>query len=79
VGGGNGVCRATAPRLYPFNQSGGSRSEAEAKAESILASVMRTAGQQGRPVLETIKMLLRAEWSGKDIALLTELFPAETS
>jgi hypothetical protein len=29
--------------------------------------------------LETIKALLRAEWAGKDIALLTDLLPADTS
>jgi hypothetical protein len=39
---------------------------------SVLASVMRTAEQQGRDVLETIKTLLQAEWAGKDIALLTD-------
>jgi hypothetical protein len=40
---------------------------------TFVSSVMRTAEQQGRDVLETIKSLLRAEWAGKDIALLTDV------
>jgi hypothetical protein len=34
---------------------------------------MRTAQQQGRDVVATIQDLLKAEWSGKPAALLTEL------
>ncbi len=52
--------------------TGGGRSKEGAKAWSILAGVMRTAEQQGRDVLKTIKTLLKAEWAGKDIALLTD-------
>ncbi len=52
--------------------TGGSRSDAGAQAWAIVASVMRTAEQQGRDVLETLKTLLRAAWSGKDIGLLTD-------
>ena len=52
--------------------TGGSRSEARARAWAILASVMRTAQQQGRDVLETLKTLLRAAWAGKNPALLTD-------
>ena len=52
--------------------TGGSRSAQGARAWAILASIMRTAEQQGRDVFETIKALMRAEWSGKDIALLTD-------
>jgi hypothetical protein len=52
--------------------TGGSRSSEGARAWAILASVMRTAEQQGRDVLDTIKTLLRAEWAGKNIALLTD-------
>jgi hypothetical protein len=54
--------------------TGGSRSAAGARAWAIAASVMRTAQQQGRDVLETLKTLLRAEWSGKNIGLLTDVF-----
>jgi len=33
---------------------------------------MRTAEQQGRDVVDTIKTLLRTSWAGKNIALLTD-------
>ena len=59
--------------------TGGSRSAAGAKAWAIVASVMRTAEQQGKDVLESIKTLLKAEWSGKETALLTELLPLDSS
>jgi len=52
----------------------GSRSEAGARAWAVLASVMRTAQQQGLELLETIKSLLRAAWSGEAIPL-----PVDTS
>lgn len=40
---------------------------------------MRTSQQQGRDLLESIKELLRAEWAGKEISLLTELLPLDTT
>jgi len=33
---------------------------------------MRTAEQQGRDVVETLKTLLRAAWAGKNVYLLTD-------
>jgi transposase len=71
-GTNNAAERALRPAVVMRKITGGSRSESGAQAWSILASVMRTAEQQGRDVLETIKTLLRAEWSGKDIGLLTD-------
>ena len=71
-GTNNAAERAIRPAVVMRKITGGSRSKSGAKAWSILASVMRTAEQQGRDVLETIKTLLKAEWSGKDIALLTD-------
>lgn len=71
-GTNNAAERALRPAVVMRKITGGSRSESAAKAWSILASVMRTAEQQGRDVLETIKTLLRAEWSGKNIYLLTD-------
>jgi transposase len=71
-GTNNAAERAIRPAVVMRKITGGSRSEEGAKAWAILASVMRTAEQQGRDVLETIKTLLRAEWAGKDIALLTD-------
>ena len=71
-GTNNAAERALRPAVVMRKITGGSRSASGAHAWSILASVMRTAEQQGRDVLETIKTLLKAEWAGKDIALLTD-------
>jgi transposase len=71
-GTNNAAERALRPAVVMRKITGGSRSAQGAKAWSILASVMRTAEQQGRDVFETLKQLLRAEWSGKDIYLLTD-------
>jgi transposase len=69
-GTNNAAERAIRPAVVMRKITGGSRSAEGAKAWSILASIMRTAEQQGRDVVETIKTLLRAEWEGKDIPLL---------
>jgi transposase len=71
-GTNNAAERALRPAVVMRKITGGSRSDEGARAWAVLASVMRTAEQQGRDVLETIKTLLRAEWAGKDIALLTD-------
>jgi hypothetical protein len=71
-GTNNAAERALRPAVVMRKITGGSRSVQGAKAWAILASVMRTAEQQGRDVVETVKTLLRAEWAGKDIALLTD-------
>lgn len=71
-GTNNAAERAIRPAVVMRKITGGSRSAAGAKAWSILASVMRSAEQQGKDALETIKTLLQAEWAGKDIALLTD-------
>jgi transposase len=71
-GTNNAAERALRPAVVMRKITGGSRSAEGAKAWAILASVMRTAEQQGRDVLETLKTLLKAEWAGKDIALLTD-------
>lgn len=64
-GTNNAAERALRPPVVMRKITGGNRSEEGAKAWSILASVMRTAQQQGRDVLATIKTLLRGNWSGK--------------
>jgi hypothetical protein len=71
-GTNNAAERAIRPAVVMRKITGASRSASGARAWSILASVMRTAEQQGRDVLETIKTLLKAEWAGKDITLLTD-------
>jgi|SRR6266566_2866523 len=72
-GTNNAAERALRPAVVMRKITGGSRSAAGARAWAILASVMRTAQQQGRDVLATIQDLLKAEWSGKPAALLSEL------
>jgi transposase len=72
-GTNNAAERALRPAVVMRKISGGSRSAEGARAWSILASVMRTAQQQGRDVVATIQELLKAEWSGKQATLLTEL------
>lgn len=72
-GTNNAAERALRPAVVMRKITGGSRSEAGARAWAILASVMRTAQQQGRDVVAAIQELLKAEWSGKEATLLTEL------
>jgi transposase len=71
-GTNNAAERALRPAVVMRKITGGSRGAASAKSWAILASVLRTAEQQGRDVVETIKTLLQAEWAGNDIALLTD-------
>lgn len=71
-GTNNTAERALRPAVVMRKITGGSRDPDSARAWAILASVMRSAEQQGRDVVETIKTLLKAEWDGKDIALLTD-------
>jgi transposase len=78
-GTNNAAERALRPAVVMRKITGGSRSPEGARAWSVLASVMRTAEQQGRDVLDTLKTLLKAEWAGKNIGLLTDALPADTS
>jgi transposase len=70
-GTNNRAERAIRPAVVMRKITGGSRSAEGARSWAILASVIRTAEQQGHEVLGAIKALLRAEWSGQQIALLT--------
>jgi transposase len=72
-GTNNAAERALRPAVVMRKITGGSRSEKGAKAWAILASVMRTAEQQGRDLVETIQTLLKAEWAGKNIGLLSDV------
>jgi transposase/chaperonin cofactor prefoldin len=72
-GTNNAAERALRPAVVMRKITGGSRSVEGARAWAVLASVMRTAHQQGRDVLQTIKTLLKAEWAGHDITLLTDI------
>jgi hypothetical protein len=70
-GTNNAAERALRPPVVMRKITGGNRSDAGARAWAILASVMRTAQQQGRDVLNTIKILIRGTWSGKMPFILT--------
>jgi hypothetical protein len=69
-GTNNAAERAIRPAVVMRKITGGSRSDKGARAWAILASITRTAEQQGRDVYETIKTLIKAEWSGKATKLL---------
>jgi hypothetical protein len=62
--------RAIRPLVVTRKITGGSRSEKGADAFAKLASLLRTAGQQGKNTLATIKSLLIAAWTaGKPAAI----------
>ena len=64
AGTNNAAERALRPAVVARKISGGGRSDAGAEAWAKLASLMRTAHQQGRNVLETVKQLLVERWAG---------------
>jgi hypothetical protein len=70
-GTNNAAERALRPAVVARKISGGSRSKGGADAWAKLATLMRTAGQQGRNVLETVKQLLVEHWAGKPALALT--------
>ena len=70
-GTNNAAERALRPAVVARKISGGSRSKSGADAWAKLATLMRTAGQQGRNVLETVKQLLVEHWAGKPALALT--------
>lgn len=70
-GTNNAAERALRPAVVARKISGGSRSVRGAEAWAKLASLMRTASQQGRNVLETVKQLLTEHWAGKPAMALT--------
>ena len=72
LGGTNNAAeRALRPAVVMRKITGGSRSAEGAEAWAKLASLMRTASQQGRNVLETVKQLLTEHWAGQPAMALT--------
>jgi hypothetical protein len=72
LGGTNNAAeRALRPAVVMRKITGGSRSPEGAEAWAKLASLMRTASQQGRNVLETVKQLLVEHWAGRPAMALT--------
>ena len=69
-GTNNTAERAIRPAVVARKISGGSRSVNGADAFAKLASLLRTAGQQGNNVLETIKKMLVAAWASNNPAVV---------
>jgi transposase len=65
-GTNNAAERALRPAVVFRKITGGSRSSAGAQAWATLASILRTARQQGRDVLDTLKTLIERHWSGQE-------------
>lgn len=64
-GTNNAAERALRPAVVSRKISGGSRSDNGATAWARLATLMRTADQQGKNVLEVIRKLLIETWAGQ--------------
>ena len=69
-GTNNAAERALRPAVVMRKVTGGSRSEAGAHAWAVLASVLRTAKQQGRDAVATLKELMIRHWAGEEPGLL---------
>src|ERR1700722_3818887 len=62
--------RAIRPAVVARKISGGSRSGNGADAFAVVASLLRTAGQQGQDILATIKAMLVAAWETANPAVV---------
>ena len=62
-GTNNAAERALRPAVVARKIGGGSRSKNGANAWAKLASLLRTAGQQGKHLIQTIKDMLRTQWA----------------
>jgi transposase len=62
-GTNNAAERAIRPAVVARKISGGSRSKNGADAWAKLASLLRTARQQGKNLLETVKAMLQSKWA----------------
>jgi transposase len=69
-GTNNAAERALRPIVVARKISGGSRSKAGARATAVLASVLRTARQQGLDLMATLKRLLMNCWAGQEPGLV---------
>jgi hypothetical protein len=71
--GSNNIAeRAIRPAVVARKISGGSRSADGADAFATLASLLKTAGQQGKQMVATIKSLLMAAWQTGNPAVVPE-------
>jgi hypothetical protein len=69
-GTNNAAERALRPAVVMRKVTGGSRSEEGARAWAVLASVLRTARQQGREAVAALKELMMRYWAGDEPGLL---------
>ena len=69
-GTNNAAERALRPAVVMRKVTGGSRSEAGAQAWAVVASVLRTAKQQGRDAVGSLKELIMRHWAGEEPGLL---------
>jgi hypothetical protein len=69
-GTNNAAERALRPAVVMRKITGGSRSEQGAHAWTVLASVLRTARQQGRDGVQTLRELMTRHWAGQEPGLL---------
>jgi len=71
-GTNNAAERAIRPVVVARKISGGSRSPDGAEAFAKVASLLRTAGQQGQKLMGTIKSMLVAAWTASNPAVVAE-------
>jgi transposase len=64
-GTNNAAERALRPAVIARKISGGSRSDNGAEAWAMLASLLRSTGQQGQRLLDTIQAMLTAAWAAE--------------
>ena len=69
-GTNNAAERALRPAVVMRKVTGGSRSERGAQSWAVVASVLRTAKQQGRDAVGTLKELMMRRWAGQEPGLL---------
>ena len=70
AGTNNAAERAIRPVVVARKISGGSRSDKGAAAFAVVASLLRTAGQQGKKLLATIKSAIAAAWGAGNPAVV---------
>ena len=70
-GENNAAERALRPAVVIRKISGGHRGESTAKASAVITSILRTARQQGRHLIDTVKQLVHSHLAGQPADLLT--------
>jgi hypothetical protein len=71
-GTNNAAERALRPAVVARKISGGSRSKNGAQAWATLSSLVRSAGQQGKNLLETLRSMLTAAWASEKPPTMTD-------